>query len=190
MRDVNWTGNTAVGDSVSSFTRLEPGGYVVKVVGATDYEDRQYFELVYDIAEGPRTGYYSDAWGVEHKNAHRVVMSYKPQAVGMMEARLNAINASNPGFDGVAACKANRFDFFIGRVFGVNLREAEFMRDDGSIGTRIELGQVVTAQAVRDGLVKPMRTKKLSGTAPTPAPASSPTGFDPSTAMNIEIPFA
>lgn len=187
MRNVNWDDVTTsnIGDT-GGFPRLEPGGYVAKIVSAADHEDRSYFELVFDIAEGPNTGHYSDAWGVEHPNAHRIVMSYKPTAVNMLAGRLNAIDASNPGFDSRAACKANRFDFFVGRLVGVVMREEEYRRRDGSVGVRVSLDQVVTVQAVRDGLVKPRAIKRLAdgGSSGGGEP------FNPVIAASIDVPFA
>ena len=160
MQKRNWQRPSTVGDS--DFRKLAPGGYVVKIVAANDYESREYFELVYDIAEGPDTGFYSDAWGVTHPYAHRIIMSYKDSALNMLEGRLNAIDASNPGFDSRAVCDANRFDMFVGRLVGVNLQEEEYKKNDGNVGVRLNVCQVVNAQDVRDGKVKAKEIKRLS----------------------------
>jgi hypothetical protein len=167
MRHVNWGSITASGDG--DFKRLEPGPYVAKVVTMTDKPEKEYVELVYDIAEGPRAGFYSDDWGLQHPYAHHVFLSYKDKALGMLKGRLEAIQSSNPGFDPFAAWDAGRLDMFAGRVFGINLQEEEYERSDGETGTRLNVCQVVPAQDVRDGKVKQRAKKTLDGKAPKAA---------------------
>lgn len=167
MRHVNWGDVTASGDG--DFKRLEPGPYVAKVVTMTDKPEKEYVELVYDIAEGPRAGFYSDDWGLQHPYAHHVFLSYKDKALGMLKGRLEAIQASNPGFDPFAAWDAGRLDMFAGRIFGINIQEEEYERSDGENGTRLNVCQVVPAQDVRDGKVKTRSKKTLDGKAPKAA---------------------
>lgn len=167
MRHVNWGDVTASGDG--DFKRLEPGPYVAKVVTMTDFPEKEYVKLVYDIAEGPRAGFYSDDWGLQHPYAHQVFLSYKEKALGMLKGRLEAIQASNPGFDPFAAWDAGRLDMFAGRVFGINLQEEEYERGDGETGTRLSVCQVVPAQDVRDGKVRARAKKTLDGKAPKAA---------------------
>lgn len=167
MRHVNWGNVSASSDG--DFKRLEFGPYVAKVVTMTDKPEKEYVELVYDIAEGPRAGFYSDDWGLQHPYAHHVFLSYKDKALGMLKGRLEAIQSSNPGFDPFAAWDAGRLDMFAGRVFGINLQEEEYERSDGEIGTRLNVCQVVPAQDVRDGKVRARPKKTLDGKAPKAA---------------------
>jgi hypothetical protein len=182
MRHVNWGNVSASSDG--DFERLEPGPYVAKVVTMTDKPEKEYVELVYDIAEGPRAGFYSDDWGLQHPYAHHVFLSYKDKALGMLKGRLEAIQSSNPGFDPFAAWDAGRLDMFAGRVFGINLQEEEYERSDGETGTRLNVCQVVPAQDVRDGKVKTRSKKTLDGkshNAATPkagAEDAEPVPFD------------
>lgn len=163
MRHVNWGNVSASSDG--DFKRLEFGPYVAKVVTMTDKPEKEYVELVYDIAEGPRAGFYSDDWGLQHPYAHHVFLSYKDKALGMLKGRLEAIQSSNPGFDPFAAWDAGRLDMFAGRVFGINLQEEEYERSDGETGTRLNVCQVVPAQDVRDGKVRARAKKTLDGKA-------------------------
>lgn len=182
MRHVNWGNVESRTDG--GFERLEPGPYVAKVVTMTDKPEKEYVELVYDIAEGPRAGFYSDDWGLQHPYAHHVFLSYKDKALGMLKGRLEAIQSSNPGFDPFAAWDAGRLDMFAGRVFGINLQEEEYERSDGETGTRLNVCQVVPAQDVRDGKVKTRSKKTLDGkshNAATPkagAEDAEPVPFD------------
>lgn len=177
MRQVNW-------ESVEESTDagLEPGGYVVKILSIEDKEDREYVYLTWDIAEGPHAGHYSDDWGKEHPYAHDLYLSYKDAALGMLKGRLSAITKSNPGFDAEAAWNGGQLTMFIGKLFGVNLREEEF---NGNM--RLRIGQVVDADSVRNGLVKPMKPKYENGNGPTtaaPAPAPAPAPVPTAAAVN------
>lgn len=183
MRHVNWGDVTASGDG--DFKRLEPGPYVAKVVTMEDKPEKEYVELIFDIAEGPKAGYYSDKRGKEHPNAHRIFLSYKDTALGMLKGRLEAIQSSNPGFDPFAAWDAGRLDMFYGRLLGINLQEEEYRRNDGNVGTSLSVCQVVPAQDVRDGKIKVRAPKKLDGTQAAPKPSTAAVVED----ENIKMPF-
>ena len=159
MRSVDWNNVTATNDG--GFTPLPAGPYVARLVEMKDNEAKEYVEAIYDIAEGEHAGYYSDDWGKSHPYAHHFFMSYKDSALGMLKGRLEAIQSSNPGFDSAAAWNAGRLDMFVGRLVGINLQEEEYERNDGETGTRLNVCQVIDAQSVRDGKVKPRDKKPL-----------------------------
>ncbi len=161
MRSVNWSNVQASTDG--GFTQLPAGGYVARITDAVDNADREYVEVVWDISEGEHAGHYDDAWGRSHPYAHHLFLSYKETALGMLKGRLEAIAASNPGFDPFAAWDAGRLDMFVGRSVGINLQEEEYRRNDGEVSTRLSVCQVVPAQDVRDGKVKPREKKALQG---------------------------
>lgn len=173
MRSFNW--NSIQSSSDGGFTPLPAGPYVCRIVDAIDNAQREYVEVVFDIAEGEHAGYYGDDWGKSHPYAHHFFMSYKDTALGMLKGRMEAIAASNPGFDPFAAWDAGRLDIFIGRLIGLNLQEEEYERRDGDTGTRLNVCQVVDAQAVRDGKVKPRPKKLLNGGSSTPTGVASVT---------------
>jgi len=182
MRSFNWNSITASSDG--GFEALPAGPYVAKIVEVVDNEPREYVEVVFDIAEGPKAGYYSDDWGKAHPYSHHFFMSYKDTALGMLKGRLEAIQKSNPGFDPFAAWDAGRLDIFKGRLVGVNLQEEEYEKRDGGVGTRLNVCQVVDAQMVRDGKVKAREKKKLDG-----SPTTQQRGYASSNADGIDIPF-
>jgi hypothetical protein len=183
MRSVNWNNINATNDG--GFTPLPAGPYVARLTELNDNESREYVEAVYDIAEGEHAGYYSDDWGKSHPYAHHFFMSYKDSALGMLKGRLDAIAKSNPGFDPEAAWNAGRLDMFVGRLVGINLQEEEYERNDGDTGTRLNVCQVVDAQMVRDGKVKPRAKKSLKGGSATQRQAAAQTVG----AYNGPIPF-
>ena len=183
MRKVNWASVTASSDE--GFEKLPAGPYVAVITEATDNENKQYVEIVYDIAEGEHKGYYSDDWGKSHPYAHHIFMSYKDTALGMLKGRLEAIQASNPGFDAFAAWDAGRLDMFRGRLVGINLQEEEYERTDGDTGVRLNVAQVVDAQRVRDGLVKTRERKTLDAKkAHVPTTQAEKAAFN-----DVDIPF-
>ncbi len=180
MRKFNWDSITS--SSEGGFKSLPAGPYVARITDAIDNADREYVEIVFDIAEGEHAGFYSDDWGKNHPYAHHFFLSYKDSALGMLKGRLEAIAASNaPFFDPFAAWDAAQASMFIGRLVGINLQEEEYETSDGDIRTRLNVCQVVDVQRVRDGKVKTRELKKLGGkTAPATKPVEVYAG---------EIPF-
>lgn len=197
MRSLNWNSIQSSGDG--EFTSLPAGPYVVRITQFIDVDDeanrngkpnnppKEYVEVVFDIAEGEHAGYYSDDWGKTHPYAHHFFMSYKESAQGMLKGRLEAIQASNPGFDPFAAWNAARADMFVNRLVGINLQEEEYERD-GEVKTRLNVCQVVDAQRVRDGKVKP-RAKKPIGGGRKRAGAQAPTLSATKEVWSGDIPF-
>lgn len=179
VRSLNW--NSIQSSSDGGYEPLPAGAYVAKIIAMNDNEPREYVEVVFDIAEGPKSGYYSDAFGVAHPYTHHFYLSYKNTVLGMLKGRLEAIQKSNPGFDPFAAWDAGRLDMFKNRRVGINLQEEEYRNNSGEIRTRLNVCQVTDAQLVRDGKVKARPKKEIQGkTASTPSPSS---------ADDIEIPF-
>lgn len=185
MRALNWNNIQATTDGGG--TRLPAGPYVARITDATDNAQREYVEVIFDIAEGEHANYYSDDWGKSHPYAHHFFMSYKDSALGMLKGRLEAIAASNPGFDPFAAWDAGRLDIFNGRLVGINLQEEEY-EWDGEVKTRLNVCQIVDAQRVRDGKVKPRDTKRLQ-TSSGSRPGMGRTVTAPAQAYNGPIPF-
>ena len=187
MRSVNWNNITASSDG--GFTPLPAGPYVARIVNMLDNESREYVEVIFDIAEGEHAGYYSDDWGKSHPYAHHFFLSYKDSALGMLKGRLDAIAKSNPGFDPEAAWNAGRLDMFANRLVGINLQEEEYERNDGETGTRLNVCQVVDAQLVRDGKVKPRDKKPLGGGRVGIGKVATASSSFAASAMSANIPF-
>ena len=124
MRNVNWGSVDA--KTEGEFARIEPGAYVGCIGSMEDFPGKEYVQMLYDVAEGPRKGYYSDAFYSNKPWAHNFYLSYKDTALGMLKGRLETIAACNPGFDPFAAWDAGRLDMFIGRKVGIVLREEEY----------------------------------------------------------------
>lgn len=185
MKAFNFDNIESSGDG--DYVRLPAGPYVARIISATDSADKKYVEVVFDIAEGEHANYYDDDWGRKHPYAHHFFMSYKDSALSMLKGRLEAITASNPGFDAISAWNAGRTDMFIGRLIGINLQEEEY-EYQGEVKTRLNVCQVVDAQKVRDGSIKTRATKQLSSTSTANSSGGNPVTTSAATA-NIDVPF-
>ena len=159
----------AEGNGGGSIAQMTPGAYVcriqaVRTEGSTrsgrwTSDEKEYVLFVYDIAEGPHAGRYSDDYfcdaggrvDPDKDYMHCVYMSFKVKAYGMLKRRLRAITASNPGFDAEAAFEADRWEMFVGKQFGAVLDGEVDTNDRGYDRWRLSVGEVVSVQDVRDG---------------------------------------
>jgi hypothetical protein len=119
-RKINFSNIEAV--TPGEFTKIPEGNYVVGIQEMKDNPDKEYVELIFDIIKGDYKGAYEDDWGAEHPFAHRMIMSYKDSAAGMLKGRLDIITKSNPGFDAEAAWNADdQTKAFFGKRFGLGM---------------------------------------------------------------------
>ena len=156
MRKINFTG---IKPSASG--SLDPGGYVCEITSATDVPEKEYVKVLIEIAEGDRKGYFgaSGAWD----SSHSLYFSYKDSALSMLLGRLDAITASNPGFDARAAFEGGHEELLVGKLVGVEFREEEYYNkndDEFEIG-RPRPDRLVPADDVRQGRVKAQKPKML-----------------------------
>ena len=155
MRNVKWEEIQSSG--TGDYERLEAGSYVGFIVSMEDNASGEYVNMLVDIFEGPRKGYFSDAFYANKPWAHRIVLSYKDKALGMLKGRLETIAACNPGFDPFAAWDAGRLDMFAGRKVGLVFRSEEYWDKN--------------AEEFKVGSPRPDRIIKLEAVPTTPAPA-------------------
>lgn len=124
MKSVKWESVEASSDG--DYPKVEPGAYVGVITGMEDNEAREYVTCLFDIAEGPLKGHFSDRFFSDKPWAHSMTLSYKDSVLGMLKQRLETIQACNPGFDPFAAWDAGRLDMFNGRKVGLVMREEEY----------------------------------------------------------------
>lgn len=148
-------------DESTDRERMQPGGYVVVITGAEDNPQREYIELIYDIAEGPRKGYYSDDFGRNNPWAHHFFRSYKPTALPMFKAFLKRLEDSNEAFTIQAWQQTSDEKAFIGLELGIILQSEEYEGNDGSVKTRLNVARIVSADTIRRGDFTVPEPKKL-----------------------------
>ena len=160
--------NAASESSGGGFAQMLPGAYVVRIQavrtegdtksgGHWTSDEKKYVKLVYDIAEGEFAGKYSDDYFTDLKGnpleerdyAHCHYLSWKN--MGYLKRQLNAITASNRGFDALAAFRADKWDMFVGKLFGVVLDGEVDTNDRGYDRWRFSVGDVVSADDARTG---------------------------------------
>ena len=150
--------------TATEFVKLPPGGYVCRIISATDHpnEEKPFLEIVYDIAEGEHAGYYSDDWGQANTWAHSTRWYYTKAALGMFKGNLKAVDESNgTGFE-TAALTGIDERRMAGCLVGMILGEEEYEGNDGTVKTRLKVRGVRPAQLIRDGRFKQPELKKLT----------------------------
>ena len=178
--------------STDGWERLPAGGYVAKILKATDCplgfdkkrpERGDYIEIVFDIAEGPQKGFYSDEWGKSHTFAHNFMMSYKETALGMFKGRLKAIDESNGTEFVKDAVTGLNEQQLVGKLVGIVVGYEEYETDRGEVRERSYVKEVRSVDKIRNGDFKVPELKKLAPKAEDPKDGFTP--FD-----ELDLPFA
>lgn len=134
-----------------AFDRLPAGAYVVRIVDVKDVPDREYLNIVYDIAEGEYEGFFNDGFGRNNEWSHRFVRSYKESARGMFKAFLMRLEESNPGFTVAAwqeGCDERRL---IGLEVGILLQTEFYTNSRGEDKERLSCVGLRASQDIRNG---------------------------------------
>lgn len=171
--------------TTTDFVKLPAGGYVVKILQATDHpsEEKPFLEILYDIAEGEYKDYYSDEWGTANTWAHSTRWYYTKAALGMFKGNLRAVDESNgTGFETSAMTGIDERRL-AGCIVGMILGEEEYEGNDGTVKTRLKVRGVRPAQLIRDGRFKQPELKKLAAEADPIIPSK------PDNANLEDLPF-
>lgn len=168
----NWT----LIEPSAAGSKLEPGCYVCKIVDVKEGEQARSgaycLEVVYDIAEGPEAGHYSDEWGKNNAWAHTDRWYYGTENTnGMFRGRLDCLEKSNPSF------KVSEFDNdeskLKGLLFGAGIQKRLYT-NDGEDKEALEMARIWDVDYVRSGKAKlpeprDQREKQESTLAAVPA---------------------
>lgn len=166
----------------SDFERLPAGGYVCRIISATDYPDakdkngnpKPYLDIVYDIAEGDHAGYYSDDWGKENTWAHSVRWYYTKAALGVFKGNLKSVDESNGTSFETAAQTGIDERKLAGCLVGMIIGYEEYESNDGSVKTRLRVRSTRPVAAIREGRFKRPELKRLPVTETDPMIPSKP----------------
>lgn len=158
-------------EEVKEFEKVQPGGYVCGITNVIDEPDKEYLLIEYDVAEGSKKNYYRQLFEAKGFWGGKFVKSYKAKALPFFKAFITAVEKSNPGYvwdNNENSLKRK----LIGLVFG----EEEYIKNDGSIGKRLYVAQIHSADKIRnlDYTIPPL--KKLA--APSTESFSSAPAFD------------
>lgn len=166
------------------FERLAAGGYVIKITGVQDADDKQYLKIVYDIAEGPERGRYASE-EPENDFRHSFIRSYKEKALGMFKAFIRAVDESNGTKFDEQIEKGFAEQQLTGKLLGVVFGYEEYEANDGTVKERLRVASVMGADRIRKGEYKVPELKKLQTS--TPASASPVPEFTPFN--DADVPF-
>lgn len=166
------------------FERLPAGGYIIKITGVQDNDDKQYLRIVYDIAEGPEAGRYQNE-DAEHDYRHSFVRSYKEKALGMFKAFILAVDAANNTNFNDRIEKGFKEQELVGKFLGVLFGYEEYEANDGNVKERLYLAKFLNTEQVLAGDFKIPEVKKLKSEAS--APSSPVPGFTP--LDDADVPF-
>jgi len=166
------------------FERLPAGGYVIKITGVKNDEEKKYLKIVYDIAEGPERGRYKNE---EPKNdfRHSFIRSYKETALGMFKAFIIAVDGANETNFNESIEKGFDEQALVGKRLGVVFGYEEYEANDGNVKERLYVKSCTTAQKIIDGDYKVPELKKLK--AEKRSAGAIPEGFTP--LGDADLPF-
>lgn len=145
-------------------SKLPAGGYVCKVCKVTDVTDKQYLEIEFDIAEGEHQFHFTDLdtrfgfWGLTSRR------SYKESAIPFFKRMCSAINNSNNGYSFnpfVAGGNADE-QSLVNKLVGLVLREEEYEKNNGDIGTRLAIAYECPVDKIRKGDFKVPEKKVIN----------------------------
>lgn len=137
--------------SSDAFERLPAGGYICRITAVEDKDEKEYLDVIYDIAEGQYKDFYSDDWGKDHPYAHHVVLSYKDKAFGMFKGRLKAIDASNGTNFAERAAGGLPEQELVGKLVGLVIGYEQYNSDRGEIRERSYVKSVVSTERIKAG---------------------------------------
>lgn len=146
------------------YEKLEPGGYVCRIIKVTA-EEKAYGTLLrigFDIVEGDHAGYYKRTYDRKAKDnaaAKWPGMYYqtiKADDLKYFKGFMTAIEESNPGY------KWNWDENTLkGKLFGGIFGEEEYEGNDGKVHTSVKCQWVRSIETVRSGKFEIPEPKKL-----------------------------
>lgn len=155
MRKIDW--NSIQERQEGEFNSPAPGGYIAVIRRQSDNEAKEYLEICWDFAEGDFKGYNQDTFDRAQFWPTRLFRSYKQTALPFFKAFKTALEESNPGYQ----FQEDNLQALIGKYLGVVLGEEEYIKNDGTVGTRMYVAQVRSGQAIRAGDFKVPELKRV-----------------------------
>lgn len=161
--------DSARGFDGSAAPKLAPGGHVCRIRGARmdrARSGRDMLVIAFDIAEGgPFDGYYAERFRQARQRRsdatwpgvfRTTLTNAEGRTNGFFKGLIEAIEASNPGFNFRAAgCDENKLN---GKIVGFNFGEEEYAdRNTGKIRVSVKPQYAVSAAKVREGVIPPER---------------------------------
>ena len=132
--------------------QIRPGAYVCRIVSAVDFSQKCYLELKFDFDEGAYTnkvykntnGDLSKWWNMMIKRSY-----YGNGNNARFKGDITSIERSNPGY----VFAEHNFDeaTLVNKRVVIVLREEEYVRNDGSVGSSLKIDSLRSIEAFRNG---------------------------------------
>lgn len=142
-----------------NFDSLKPGGYIAKIINVVDNGNKEYLEILFDIADGEFKDYYKKLFDSRNFWGGRFYKSYKESVINFFKGFTIAVENSNFGY---------KWDFdeqkLKGKLIGVVLREEEYVPTQGEhageVRTKLGVQEVRSVDEIRKGNFK-VKDKKV-----------------------------
>lgn len=155
MKQVNLENVQEFSDS----TRLPAGAYICVIRNVKDVAEKEYLKVTYDIAEGEYKGYY-DSFRENHPDWEWIgsyTKSYKEKALPMFKRFCSAVSKSNSQYVFDAGAVNSDETTLIGKKVGLVLREEEYYKNNGDVGTRLYVEREFPIAEIAKQKVPPLK---------------------------------
>lgn len=159
MQKTNWDGV----QEAQEFEKPAPGAYIARIVSVEENNEKEYWLVSWDFAEGQFKGYYADLEASMGFWGGRFVRSFKQKALPFFKAFKTCLEASNRGF----ALDETNPNCIVGKLIGVVLGEEEYVGNGGAVKVRTYVDKTHTVKAIQAGDFKVPPLKKLAATTNT-----------------------
>lgn len=140
---------------------LKAGGYVCRITNVEDVVDKKYLLVEFDIAEGEYKDYYKNLEERANFWGGSMIRSYKETALSMLKRFCSAVTKSNPGYIFDAGEQNSDEKTLKGKLVGLVLREEEYIKNNGALGTRLRVDYETEVDKIRKGDFKVKEIKRL-----------------------------
>ena len=177
MRKIsNWENIT----ESTSFKRLAPGGYIVKLLNVEDHPDKEYLRISFDIVEGDEKGYFKKQYDNDKRperkwpNAGSFIRSYKDSAASMFKGFTGAVERSNKGYVWNFEEKT-----LVGKLVGLIIADEQYQNQKGQIRERNYVAAIRSVDIIKKGEFDVPPLKELDGSKVQQTTAKSAPITDP-----------
>lgn len=158
----NWND---IQENSGSYKKLTVGGKICAIKSVTDFPDKQYLRIEYDIVKGAEREYFTRMYENDTRTPKRwrgvLIRSYKDTALSMFKGFTTSIEKSNRGYkwnwDEQSLCK---------KYFGAVFAEEEYINNNGGKSIRTYIAQVHSTDAIEKGEFTVPEIKRLSNVIP------------------------
>lgn len=152
--------------AAGEYIKLQPGGYICRIIKAEDVPGKEYLKIEFDIADGKFKNYFKELSEKFNFWGGNFIRSYKDSALPFFKAFTTAVEESNRGYN---------FDYdehkLVGKYIGLILGEKEYISKDGELKTRLYVSGTRSVDTIRKGTFKVPELKRLE---PQPQPQPQP----------------